>query len=119
MGRQIVKGRDIAKIHSSELDGAYAHHHQGMTERNSPDEGEENGKRAAMRAIATKLAGRPDRQFPRSPNDNAQMKDVISNADMRAEHTEKGKSSQCPYCREYATFIKKAMARLSFPLSRN
>ena len=46
VGRQIVKGRDIAKIHSSELDGAYAHHHQGMTERNPPDEGEENGKRA-------------------------------------------------------------------------
>ncbi|MCB5931654.1 hypothetical protein LJB63_20165, partial [[Eubacterium] rectale] len=81
--------------------------------------GRKTASEPAMRVIATKLAGRPDRQFPRSPNDNAQMKDVISNADMRAEHTEKGKSSQCPYCREYAMFIKKAMARLSFPLSRN
>jgi hypothetical protein len=49
-----------------------------------------------MRVIATKLAGWPDRQFPRSPNDNAQMKDVSSNAGMWAEAYGERKTKSMP-----------------------
>lgn len=49
-----------------------------------------------MRASATKLAGRSDRQFPSSPNDNAQMKDVISSAGMRAEAYGERKTKSMP-----------------------
>ena len=49
-----------------------------------------------MRASATKLAGRSDRQFPSSPNDNAQMKDVISSAGMRAETYGERKTKSMP-----------------------
>lgn len=53
-----------------------------------------------MRASATKLAGRSDRQFPSSPNDNAQMKDVISSAGMRAEAYGERKTKSMPVAQE-------------------
>ena len=44
VGRQIVEGSDIEKIHPSELDGTYPHHPHGMAEGRLPGEGEKNGK---------------------------------------------------------------------------
>jgi hypothetical protein len=52
----------------------------------------------AMRAMATKLAGRSDRKFPNNPNDNAQIRDVISSADMKdRNNTGHAPASQCPW----------------------
>lgn len=58
--------------------------------------GRKTASEPAMRVIATKLAGWPDRQFPRSPNDNAQMKDVSSNAGMWAEAYGERKTKSMP-----------------------
>lgn len=96
VGRQIVEGSDIEKIHPSELDAPIPIIPTAWLRGAFRTKGRKTANEPAMRASATKLAGSPDRQFPSSPNDNAQMKDVSSNAGMRAEAYGERKTKSIP-----------------------